>query len=220
VKGLTTMCALLVAASAVPPASAFRGVELRTADGGEVHANLYEGGGHAVVLAHGRVFDKESWHEQARELQRRGFTVLAIDFRGYGRSRTGSVENGLDLDVLAAIDYLRSADAELVSVVGGSMGAGFAGLAAQKVPAGDLHKLVLLAPPAFDGAAQMRADQFLFIVSEGDGVRLAVEQLHHQAPEPKALETLPGEAHAQHLFKTDQAEPLLDLIATFLAKSD
>ncbi|MFT7516691.1 MAG: alpha-beta hydrolase superfamily lysophospholipase [Myxococcota bacterium] len=65
----------------------------------------------AVVLAHGFIFNKESWSEQASTLANNGFQVLAIDSRGYGKSyggeQTGSGSN-LYLDVIAAVDYLLS----------------------------------------------------------------------------------------------------------------
>jgi pimeloyl-ACP methyl ester carboxylesterase len=42
-----------------------------------------------VVLAHGARFNKASWAKQAEVLAKTGFRVLAIDFRGYGKSRGG-----------------------------------------------------------------------------------------------------------------------------------
>ena len=60
-----------------------------TSDGGEIFANLYGQGSHAVLLAHGAVFDKESWDPLARRLSAAGLQVLAIDFRGYGKSTSG-----------------------------------------------------------------------------------------------------------------------------------
>ena len=47
-----------------------------------------------------------------------------------------------------------------------------------------------------------------------------VEDQYERAPEPKRLEMLPGSAHAQHIFKTDQAEPLMQLILEFLDGDD
>ena len=42
------------------------------------------------MLAHGAIFNKESWAKQAQLLAKEGFAVLAIDFRGYGKSQAGS----------------------------------------------------------------------------------------------------------------------------------
>jgi Lysophospholipase len=77
----------------------FREVSFKTADGGGIVANLYGKGSHAVVLAHGAVFNKESWHELATTLSAKGYSVLALDFRGYGKSVPGSSEKALYLDV-------------------------------------------------------------------------------------------------------------------------
>jgi hypothetical protein len=68
-------------------AAAQEHVSFLTRDGGLVHADLYGKGDRAVVLAHGRRFNKESWKTQAQALEQAGFHVLAIDFRGYGQSR-------------------------------------------------------------------------------------------------------------------------------------
>ena len=101
---------------------ALREVSFATADGGRVFANLYGRGDHAVVLAHGAVFDKESWQPFAKVLADNGLTALAIDFRGYGKSVAGSRAKALKEDILAAIRYLREGGSQTVSVVGGSMG--------------------------------------------------------------------------------------------------
>ena len=73
---------LLASAAAVQTSVSFP-----TEDGGVIYADLYGTGDQAVVLAHGARFNKESWSDQARILESHGFRVLAIDFRGYGKSR-------------------------------------------------------------------------------------------------------------------------------------
>ncbi|MFQ5703186.1 MAG: hypothetical protein ACE5HT_04115 [Gemmatimonadales bacterium] len=66
-------------------------VSFPTQDGGVVHADLYGQGDRGVVLAHGGQFTKESWTTQAHTLENAGFRTLAIDFRGRGQSRGGSM---------------------------------------------------------------------------------------------------------------------------------
>src|SRR6266576_3117740 len=61
-------------------------ISFPTQDGGRIYADLYGNGARAVVLAHGGRFNKESWRDQARALVSNGFRVVAIDFRGFGRS--------------------------------------------------------------------------------------------------------------------------------------
>lgn len=82
-------------------------VSFPTQDGGLIYANLYGKGARGVVLAHGGRFTKESWEKQAQVLVKAGFRVLAIDFRGRGKSRGGARtnpdDNGERFDVLAAV---------------------------------------------------------------------------------------------------------------------
>lgn len=214
-------CEMLVmgalATVAIPAtASGPREVRFATEDGGTVVADLYGDAAAAVVLAHGAVFDKESWEPLAEELEAAGLRVLAIDFRGYGESRAGSAGRALDLDVLAAVRYLHRQGAEEVSVLGGSMGGGAAAQAATLADRGEIDRLLLLAAAPIADPASMHAESFLFVVSEGDGLASRVRRQFDLAPEPKRLEILPGSAHAQNIFKTDQGAVLTRLIVDSL----
>lgn len=214
VTALVLISSVLLAAS-VPADVAFRKVSFDTSDGGKIHANLYGGGAHGVVLAHGAVFDKESWHEQATRLARAGLRVLAIDFRGYGDSRPGSLGQALYLDILGAVKHLEEEGCERVSIVGGSMGGGAAARAAVEAEPGAIDRLVLLAHSPIDDPAAMQGDK-LFIATEGD--RLAARRRQFdQASEPKKWVVLDGSSHAQHIFKTPQAEELMEHILDWLA---
>ncbi|TMA55852.1 MAG: alpha/beta hydrolase, partial [Deltaproteobacteria bacterium] len=82
-------------------------VSFATADAGTVFADAYgEGGRDGVVLAHGAAFDKESWRPLAEQLAAKGLRVLAIDFRGWGKSTAGAAKDALFEDLLAAVRYL------------------------------------------------------------------------------------------------------------------
>lgn len=80
-----------------------------------------------VVFGHGLFATSELYLEQCRELARKGFVVLAIDFRGHGA--TGSANDaGLTerRDIWAAADYLRSrdeVDPRKIAAAGHSLGA-------------------------------------------------------------------------------------------------
>ncbi len=196
--------------------SEFHEVSFATADGGTVFANEYGSGDRAVVLAHGMMFDKESWDPQARALAGAGLRVLAIDFRGYGKSKgPGEDKSALYQDVLAAMRYLRESGAKSVSLVGGSMGGGAVGRAAVEAKPGEIDRVVLLAGVPIDEPERMQGRK-LFIVSRGDGLHDRVVDQFKRAPEPKRLQELEGDAHAQHLFKTDQGEKTLGLIREWL----
>jgi len=195
----------------------FQEVSFETSDGGTIYANLYGQGDHAVALAHGAVFDKESWHPLAVAMAEEGLQVLAIDFRGYGKSEAGRNSNALHLDLLAALTFLREAGAQRVSLLGGSMGGAAASRAAVELEAGQLHKLILLAPARVSSPNKLPGDK-LFIVSEGDALFRSVEQAYKKASDPKRLITLDGSAHAQHIFKTRHGLALKNSILEFLSE--
>jgi pimeloyl-ACP methyl ester carboxylesterase len=207
-------------------AAAPEAVSFGTEDGAVVHADRYGTGADWVVLVHGARFDKASWAEQARALAEAGFTALAIDLRGYGRSgpRAGSdlLHPGYPLDVLAAVRFAREEGAETVSIVGGSLGGWAAGQAAVEARPGEIDRLVLLAHASLDEPERMQGRK-LFVVARGDvrgenTLRLPdIQEQYDKATGPKELLLLDGAAHAQHLFATDQGERLMREILRFLS---
>lgn len=207
-------CLAILCAAAVSWAADSREVSFDASDGARIHANLYGEGKRAVVLAHGAVFNKESWEQQAKRLSSEGLQVLAIDFRGYGASGGGSSDNRA-LDVLAAARYLREHGAESVSVVGASMGGYAAAEASLLSKPGEIDRLVLLAAPSGVDSKKLKGDK-LFIVAGGDPLADAVRRSYEQARQPKQLEVLPGSAHAQHIFKTPEGAALEQLLVDFL----
>jgi pimeloyl-ACP methyl ester carboxylesterase len=217
---------IVAAALAAAGAAAPKAVSFGTEGGGVVHADRYGTGAHWVVLVHGARFDKASWGSQARALAEAGFTALAIDLRGYGRSgpREGSdlLHPGYPLDVLAAVRYATANGAETVSLVGGSLGGWAAGQAAVEARPGEIDRLVLLAHASLDEPERMQGRK-LFVVARGDvrgenTLRLPdIQEQYDKATGPKELLLLDGAAHAQHLFATDQGERLMREILRFLS---
>ena len=199
-------------------------VSFPTSDGGVVFADIYGQGPRAVVLAHGGLFNKESWSKQAQALVGAGFQVLALDFRGYGKSHgpgdSDPMDAPLHLDVLAAVRYLKANGAKSVSIVGGSMGGGAAGRASIESQAGEINRLVLLGASP-DGPAEKLKSPVLYIVARddasGDGPRLpGIRKQYEASPQPKELIVLDGSAHAQWLFQTAQADRVMKEIMRFL----
>jgi pimeloyl-ACP methyl ester carboxylesterase len=216
---------LLASLLLAPFVAAQEHVSFPTEDGGVVYSDIYGKGERGVVLAHGGRFNKESWEKQARTLESAGFRVLALDFRGYGKSHgpgdSDPMDAPLQLDVLAAVRYLRKTGAKSVSVVGGSMGGGAAGDASIASRPGEIDRVVFLGS-APNGPAEKLKSSTLFIVARGDtsgdGPRLpGIQAQYEKAPEPKALIVLDGSAHAQYLFQTDQAERVMREILHFLS---
>jgi pimeloyl-ACP methyl ester carboxylesterase len=200
-------------------------VSFLTDDGGEVYADVYGGGIHGVVLAHGGQFNKESWKKQATILATAGFHVLAIDFRGYGPSRGPGQSSPMDaplyFDVLAAVRYLRKTGARTVSVVGASMGGWAAGEASIRSEPGEIDRIVFLGSAPLGSAEKLKA-RSLFIVARDDtsedGPRLpGIRAQFEKTPEPKQLIIVDGSAHAQFLFQTGQGEKVMREILDFLS---
>src|SRR4029453_13207472 len=217
--------ALLASSLLSATAAAQEHVDFPTEDGGTVFADVYGKGERGVVLAHGGRFDKESWAIQARALADAGFRVLALDFRGYGRSRgpgqADPLSAPLDLDVLAAVRYLRRTGARKVSVVGASMGGGAAAEASIRAPR-EIVPLVLLAAPG-GGPPEKLEGPKLFIVcrddlnADGTARLTRIRAQYEAAPQRKELLILECSAHAQYIFPTDQGEQALREILRFLS---
>ena len=220
-KFIPIILALLLASQA----AAQRTMSFPTEDGGVVYADIYGEGDRAVVLVHGGQFNKESWQKQAHALAELKFKVLALDLRGYGKSRgpgdADSMDAPLYQDVLAAVRYLRKSGAKTVSVVGASMGGWAAGDASIASKPGEVDRVVFLASAPSRSADKLKCPS-LFIVARddasGDGPRLpGIRAQYDKAPEPKELIVLDGSAHAQFLFQTDQADRVMREIIRFLS---
>jgi len=218
---VATLAALLFSQIATGPKT----ISFPTEDGGLVYADVYGTGDRCIVLAHGGRFNKVSWARQAETLAAAGFQVLALDFRGYGKSRgpgdSEPMDSPLHLDVLAAVRYLRKNGAKSVSIVGGSMGGGAAGDASIASQPGEIDRLVFLGA-APNGPADKLKSATLYIVARddanSDGPRLPwIRKQYQKSPQPKELIVLDGSAHAQFLFQTDQSERIMREILRFLS---
>ena len=192
-------------------------VSFETADGGTVFADAYgEGAREGVVLAHGAAFERGSWRPFAEQVAAKGFRVLAIDFRGWGKSTAGSAKDARFEDVLAAVRDLRRGGAARVSVVGASMGGGAAAEAAVRAAPGEIDRLVLLSPAPVGAPERVSGDK-LVVASEHEAALEPIKALYQKLPEPKRLVLLPGTAHAQHIFDTDQSGRLTATVIEFLS---
>ena len=200
-------------------------VSFPSPDGGTVFGNLYGKGDRGLVLAHGGRFNKESWAPQAPVFAQAGFHVLAIDFRGYGKSTGPGAGEPLSaplyLDVLAAVRYLRKSGAKTVAVVGGSMGAGAGADATILGDPGEIERIVELGGVAGNVSPEKMTVPKLFIVTRddtsGSGPRLPDQLKAYAAtPQPKQLIILEGSAHAQFMFQSDLNERVMREILTFL----
>lgn len=86
----------------------------------------------AIVLLHGHTGDQVGMSGLALSLVRSGFAVLTLDLRGHGYngrpfSEQAGVPEQFDLEIRAALDYLRRSDhvdGSRIALAGHSMGAG------------------------------------------------------------------------------------------------
>jgi len=191
-------------------------VSFATTDHATIYAQFQQRGPHAVLLAHGAIFNKESWGEFEQRLVQENYSVLAIDFRGYGKSTQGDQSRALYADILAAVQFLKAKQGvRQITVLGASMGAAAAAKASVLSAPGAIDQLILLSPASVYHAENLKGE-LLFIASEGEYLVKAVQSAFKKAPEAKQIVLIPGSAHAQHIFKTAQARLLTDHILNFL----
>lgn len=195
-----------------------KAVTYPTDDGGTIGADLYEGGAHGVLLAHGKIFDKDTWRDLPAELVNAGFTALTPNFRGYGNSTGPETDDGMARDVAAGVAYLRENGAETVSVIGASMGAVASARAVSGGLTQDLANLILLSPRIGGEPEKLVAGHVLFVVSEGEDCLQLVSDIHAAAPGEKSLKVFDGDAHAQFIFKGPHEAELTGLILETLGK--
>ena len=105
----------------------------------------------AVVLVHMLGRSKEDWATTAERLQQEGIASLALDLRGHGQSAGSAADlRAMVGDVRAALAWLASrpgARPTALGVVGASLGANLAAVAATETP---LVRAVALISPSLD----------------------------------------------------------------------
>lgn len=191
-------------------------VSFKTKDNAIIYAEYQQRGSHAVLLAHGAIFDKHSWGEFEQRLLKENYSVLAIDFRGYNKSIVGDNPSALYEDILAGVRFLASKQTiDKVTVLGASMGAIAASKASAYAKDGEIDQLILLSPPQVYKPEKLKG-QVLFIASEEENLAKGLKSSFKKVLSPKKIEFIQGKAHAQHIFKTSQADVLTGIVLDFL----
>ncbi len=206
--------------SIMATSDSFELITYPTEDKGVIEASFFKGTDYnlAVIFAHGAIFNKESWYFLAEKLQDKGIASLSIDFRGYGNSKKGTT-NKRSLDILGAVDYLKSKGFKNIAIVGGSMG-GAAVLSALDTKTDSIIKKVVLLAPAGGAGITSTSIKKLIIVSKDEGLYKRVNAIYNETAQPKELKVYPGSYHAQHMFKADYGNELISLIIDFLNPSE
>lgn len=159
-------------------------------------------GSYGVVLAHGASYDAASWEEQATAMAGQGMRVVAV-------------EDISPEAIEAAVRHLQGGGTDDVALVGGSAGADAILRLVSTEP--DLaDQLVLLSPNArVDGLGE---EPKLFIASEDEPLAHVSRQLAASAlGDENEVIMLPGSAHAQGIFDSEQGDEALKVILEHLA---
>lgn len=227
----------------VPPAESVlpraEEVEFETEDGLSLGAWFVPGSRDTAVL----VFNGNAGHRAhraplAEALSNEGFSVLLLDYRGYGGNPGSPSEAGLASDARAARAWLEARpDVDRIAYFGESLGGAVAvGLAMEEAP----EALILRSPftsladvgrvhypylpvrlllwdryQAIDGVGELEVPT-LVIAGERDGI-VPVEQsraVYEAAREPKRLVVIPGADHNDHDLLA--GERLVEEIVAFL----
>lgn len=179
---------------------------LRAADGAKLVAHRFGRGKTAIVLAHEHGGNVCQWVPYARRLASLGYTAIAFDFRGYGRSTFHTPLN-YAADVAAAVKAARKLGARTVILVGASIGANAVVVAGASIrPAVD-GVISLSAPATFRldavTAVKRLRSPALYVagtLDSGGIYRDDARKLYRlTAAEDKAIELVPSGEHGVQL---------------------
>lgn len=156
----------------------FEDLHIETADGERLHAWWLERP-HAraqVVFFHGNGGNLSLWLDILAEMWRRGFSVLAVDYRGYGASTGRPSEKGLYRDAEATLRVFRERfrkDGVPAVYWGRSIGAPVAAHAAAVTKPAAL----VLETPMPDVRSVLRTNPILWVLSFLSSYRFPTSQL-------------------------------------------
>ena len=200
-------------------------VSLTAADGALLSGIMYVGEENndiGVVLAHmgANNATQYSWKSFAQHIARQGYGALTFNFRG-DRSK-------LDLDVRAAVQFLRDQGYQRIVCMGASMG----GTACLKAAVDtDLAGVVVISSLWTTGSGStgsplvLRREELalltmpkLFVTPENDinDVPATMQTMYEVAPSPKVLKIFPGTVHGTDIFDTAQGDEFQALLVDFL----
>ncbi|MCA0455989.1 MAG: alpha/beta hydrolase [Chloroflexi bacterium] len=119
----------LAAQEAVPLSTSGVDVEITASDGKTLYGSYFsaEGDAKAVILLHELYTNRSSWTPLVQPLLDAGFKVLAVDLRGYGKTKGKINWKTAQQDTVVWADWLKAQPGvQSVETVGSSMGANLA----------------------------------------------------------------------------------------------
>ena len=165
---------------------------------GDSWAIIWGEGDRGVVLAHGAAYDAASWEAQGQTLGENGVVALAVEDVSPGSLRF-------------AVDYLKEEyDVESVALIGASAGAGPVLEVAEEDPE-EVGQIMLLS--GIGDVSGLGEYPKLFVASEGEEISERTRRMAEEAPGDRneAL-ILPGSAHAQAIFQTEEGGRVMQTI--------
>ena len=169
---------------------------------GDSWAIVWGEGDRGVVLSHGVAYDAASWEPQGQALEENGVVALAVEDVSPGSLRF-------------AVDYLKEEyDVESVALIGASAGTEPVLEVAEEDPE-EVGQIMLLS--GIGDVSGLGEYPKLFVASEGEEISERVRRMAEEAPGDRneAL-ILPGSAHAQAIFRTEEGDRLMQTILTRL----
>ena len=200
---------------------AYEALDVGTADGETLRAWWLpaEAPRATVLYLHGNGGNLSVWAPILAGVARRGYAVLAVDYRGYGRSTGAPSERGLQHDVEAVLAHLEARGHTPRPLVywGRSLGVPMAAYAASRrrpdglvlesgfpdvravLGYGLLRALSVLGTYRFDTVAHLRGVGVPVLVLHGDRDQVIPyalgRTLYERLAEPKRFHTIPGGDH-------------------------
>lgn len=186
-------------------------IEIRASDGARLAGEYFDGGTTAVLLLHELYTTHLSWGEFIGTLQGSGYSVLAVDLRGYGASHRSISWQRAQQDTLDWVEWLTEEhDIRQVILIGSSMGANLAlvGCAESEY----CSEVVALSPGlhyfgVYTEDAITSGISALLIYAEGDPqpareVPLMLKLAEENGSESVTALAYPGRAHGMALFES------------------
>ncbi len=214
-------------------------IKFESADKVEIIGTFYESpkaNSPAVLLLHQWQSTRKSYEILAKQLQKQGFGVLAIDGRGFGESvktadgktvsssRNDEAVKAMKIDVDTAFNFLskqNNVDAARVGIVGASYGSSLALIYAAENK--QVKAVALLSPginyfgnlPTEPAAKTFGNRPLLLVAADDDKESAETVKKLKQANEKYEMQIYPKGGHGTNLFAVGFA----DLLEEFLVKN-
>lgn len=196
-------------------------VTFTTPDGVRLDGTLYGSGTTGVVLSHQVNGQQSQWMYFARVLAAHGYLALTFDFRGHGASEGTPDTAKEDIDLRAAVKFLRGQGAKQIALMGASLGGAITLRVAATEPVVAVATLSAVAQwstqPVTDAIIKAIKAPKLFINSKLDPAAGDTQHMYDVAAAPKAIHLYEGNEHGVALFGGANGDDLDQRLLTFMA---